>query len=291
MNLIAIIGIAVQLSIFLSVLSFGMQATLDDIMYLFHRPGQLVRALLSIFVIMFIFVALMVRLFDLNPVVKVALVALAVSPVPPLLPNKALKSGGERSFTFGLLAAVSLLSVIVVPLAFTIINSVFNRQATFSELAVIKTILTSVVLPLVIGMLIRYFAPDFAERVAGTVGKIAMIVLIAAFLPILIVLLPVLWSLIGDGTILAIIAFAIVGVTAGHYLGGPDPNDRTVLALATTSRHPAIAIALASANMGETEAKLAAAAIILYLVVSGIVVTPYLNWLTGGKAREKQEAV
>ena len=74
-------------------------------------------------------------------------------------------------------------------------------------------------------------------------------------------------------------------------MGGPDPNDRTVLALATTSRHPAIAIALASANMGETEAKLAAAAIILYLVVSGIVVTPYLNWLTGGKAREKQEAV
>jgi BASS family bile acid:Na+ symporter len=42
-----------------------------------------------------------------------------------------------------------------------------------------------------------------------------------------------------------------------------------VLALATTSRHPAIAIAIAHANFPQQ--KLAVPAIVLYLIVSGIV--------------------
>jgi len=286
MNLMLIIGIGIKLSLFLAVLSYGMQSTLDDVLYLFRRPGQLARALVSMFVVMAVFVAVLVAFFDLNPVIEIALIALAVSPVPPILPNKALKSGGSKSFTFGLLVAVSLLSVIVVPLALKFFGAVFGRQADLSEISVGITILTSVVLPLVIGMLIRHFAPDFSERFAAPLGKIAMLILILACLPILIALFPLMWSLIGNGTILAIIAFVLVGITAGHFLGGPDPDDRTVLALATTSRHPAIAIALASAGVAENETKLAVAAVFLYILVSGIVAAPYLAWLRNDTGKE-----
>ncbi|HEY0460814.1 MAG TPA: hypothetical protein VGC97_16880 [Pyrinomonadaceae bacterium] len=279
MSLLFIIGIGVKLSLFLTLLGYGLQATLDDVLYLFRRPGQLVRALLSINVIMAIFVALLIVIFDFNPVIEIALAALAISPVPPLLPNKALKSGGEKSFTYGLLAAVSLLSILTIPLILKIFEAIFEKRGEFSEMAVITTILISVIVPLVIGMVIRYFAPAFSERVAGALGKFAMILLIVTFLPILVGLLPLMWSLIGNGTLPAIVAFALVGITVGHFLGGPDPQERTVLALATSSRHPAIAITLASAGVAEKDAKLAAAAIVLYLLVSAIVATPYLAWL------------
>ncbi|HKW10792.1 MAG TPA: hypothetical protein VJO33_10450, partial [Gemmatimonadaceae bacterium] len=58
--------------------------------------------------------------------------------------------------------------------------------------------------------------------------------------------------------------------------------------LACASRHPAIALAIAMANFpGE---KLASAAILLYLLVSVVTVTPYLGWSkrqTQRRARHK----
>jgi BASS family bile acid:Na+ symporter len=49
-----------------------------------------------------------------------------------------------------------------------------------------------------------------------------------------------------------------------------------VLALSTASRHPGVALAIAHANFPDE--KLAPAAVLLYLIVSGIVSLPYLRW-------------
>jgi BASS family bile acid:Na+ symporter len=83
-------------------------------------------------------------------------------------------------------------------------------------------------------------------------------------------------SLVGNGTLLAMVLLVLVGLAAGHLLGGPDPEDRTVLALSTATRHPAIAIAIAHANFPDQ--KLAPAAVLLYVVVSVIAGMPYLKW-------------
>lgn len=90
-----------------------------------------------------------------------------------------------------------------------------------------------------------------------------------------------------NGTLAAIVAFVLVGLVAGHLLGGPAPEDRTVQALSTASRHPGVAMAIASANFPQQ--KLTPAAILLYLIVCAIVTIPYLTWrkrrhagMTGG---------
>jgi BASS family bile acid:Na+ symporter len=90
-------------------------------------------------------------------------------------------------------------------------------------------------------------------------------------------------SLIGNGTILVMIVLAVVGLAAGHLLGGPDLEDRTVLALASSVRHPGIAIAIAHANFPDQ--KLAPAAVLLYVIVSGIASRPYLSWTGRQRAR------
>ena len=59
----------------------------------------------------------------------------------------------------------------------------------------------------------------------------------------------------------------------GHLLGGPDRGDRTVLALSSSMRHPAIAIALAQANFSHEP--LAVPAILLYTIVALVVRVPY----------------
>jgi bile acid:Na+ symporter, BASS family len=282
-SILEILILGVMISVFLTVLSLGMRASLNDLVCLFRRPGLLIRALLSMFLIMPIVAILMVKSFDLDPVIKVALVVLSVSPIPPLFPKKAFKSGGEASFTFGLLAAISLLSIVAIPLVFVLFNAVFIREAKFSESWIVQTILVKILLPLVIGMVFRQFAPAWSERYGQIVERAGGILLLASFLPVLILTLPTIWSLIGVPTILAIVLFALVGAASGYFLGGPDPNERVVLAMATATRHPGIAITLAITNAAETPKKLLVAAVILYLIVSAIAVTPFLKWLSGRK--------
>jgi bile acid:Na+ symporter, BASS family len=73
------------------------------------------------------------------------------------------------------------------------------------------------------------------------------------------------------------VVFALVGLAAGHVLGGPDTPPRSVLALSTATRHPGIAIAIAAVNFPDQ--RLAPAAMLLYLLVSALVAKPYLVWL------------
>jgi BASS family bile acid:Na+ symporter len=72
----------------LTVFGFGLRASFDDVLYLFHRPGLLGRSLLAMFVIMPIVAVALLRLFDAPRNVEIVLVALAISPIPPLLPKK-----------------------------------------------------------------------------------------------------------------------------------------------------------------------------------------------------------
>jgi len=289
MTVVTVLMVLLQASLFLVVLSFGLQIRMADVLYLFRRPWQLVKSLLSIFVVMLIFAIIVNRIFNLHGVVEIALVALALSPVPPLIPNRLLKAGGGVSFSFGLLAAVSFLSIIIVPGVLRIMDAVFGLHANISEGAILKTVLTGIVIPIVIGMIIRYFVPA-SEKFAGILGKIGMIVAVLGLLPILLALLPFMWTVIGNGTIAAIIGFAVVGMISGHLLGGPEPKDRTVLAIATSARHPAIAISLASANAGETDIKLVAAVVVLYALISVIVSIPYIKWFAGDKVNAESPA-
>ena len=75
---------------------------------------------------------------------------------------------------------------------------------------------------------------------------------------------------------MALAAFVLVGLAVGHFLGGPGEDDRTVLAIATASRHPGMAIAVATASFPEQ--KLVTPAVIMYLIVCGLVSLPYVRW-------------
>src|SRR5262245_30675485 len=108
MDLKQIVMLALQVSILLTVFGFGLRATVDDLLYLVRRPGLFVRAILAVFVIMPIVAVLLARMFNF-PTVKIALVALAISPVPPILPTKETKAGGHAAFALGLMAWLSLL--------------------------------------------------------------------------------------------------------------------------------------------------------------------------------------
>jgi len=277
------LGLGLQGSIMLTVLGFGLGATIPAANYLFHRPALLLRCVLSRIVVMPLIVVAVATALDLPFAVKVALVAISISPVPPILQKKQLDAGGRIEFVTGLLVAMSALAIVLVPLWVWILDRTFARHAELYPLAVAKVMLTTVFIPLTVGLLIRRFMPK-ARRASRPVMAIAGVILA-------VVAASLIWGLwaqvrvfIGNGLILFIVAMVAVGLIVGHLLGGPIEGDRTALAMATASRHPAVALAVATSGVS-TQAKPELAIILLYLVVATVATIPYQKWRQRGPAK------
>jgi predicted Na+-dependent transporter len=260
----------------LLVLALGLRSAPGDARYLLARPALLIRSLLAMNVVMPLLVLWLVMAFDLRPPVKIALFALSISPVPPFLPGKQLKLPASQGYTYGLFATTALVAIVLVPLTMTWIGGRVSAEVHIGAAKVLSIVAMTVLIPLAVGIVVRHFAPRAAAQVAPIADKLGSVLLIVAFIPVLIVQWPAMRSLLGDGTLLAIVAFTALGLAVGHLLGGPQPQDRSVLALATASRHPAVALAIAAASFPEQ--KLVAAAVLLALIVGVLASVPYTAW-------------
>ena len=274
MSLQKLIFIVLAVSALLSLFSIALKASLQDATYLFRRPGELFRALLAMNILMPLLAVALISIFDFNPAVSIAIVALSVSPIPPPVPAKMVKAGGAESYVIGLHIAVGLLAIIFVPLATEIIGLVRNVERQMSMAPVAKVVFISVLMPIVAGVGVHKLAPVLAECLSRPIALISGIGLLVSIVVVWISAAPAMWSLIGNGTLIALVAFVLVGLTIGHFLGGP--KHRTSLAISTATRHPGIALALAAANFPEEG--LVTAAVLLYLIVNAVVSIPYLLW-------------
>ncbi len=277
MTLAQLIPVVIQVSIFLTVFGIGLGATLTDATSLFRRPSLLVRSIVSLNVVMALFAVAVARHFDLDPSVEIALVALAASPVPPLLPRKEKAGGGSDAYAVGLVVAAVLLAFLTVPAAVELIARYFGVEASIAPRQIAGVVFISAIAPLAAGILVRRFWPLLADRIAKPVSIVATVLLLLAMLPVLFRMSGAIWALVGDGMLIVLIVFAVLGLAVGHLLGGPDPDERTVLALATATRHPGIALTIASLNFPGQRTQILAV-ILCHLIIGGILSVPYNMW-------------
>ncbi|MDI9238260.1 hypothetical protein QLQ15_04960 [Lysobacter sp. LF1] len=272
----ALVMLGIQASILGAVFCFGLQATLQDALHLTRHRSLLLRSLLSMFLVMPAAALVIQGLFSLPKPTQIVLVALAISPIPPLLPKKEGKAGGLADYGLGLMVTVGLLAIVLVPLAVELLARYFDRPFHVSGMTVAKPVLVMIAMPLVLGMLVHAWKPEVAARLVKPILVASTVLLAVCALAIIVSVAPTLVALIGDGTLWAMLLFACVGLVSGHWLGGPVAEQRTVLALSTASRHPAIALAIAKGNFPDE--RHLAATVVLYLLVVTITVVPYVQW-------------
>jgi BASS family bile acid:Na+ symporter len=274
-NLQPLALLALQISVFCTVFGFGLKTRLDDVSILWRRPVLLARSFVAVFVMMPIVAVLLTRLFDFRPAVEIVLIALAISPLPPLLPQKQSQAGAETHYALGMMATFGLLAIVMVPLALEILARVSGRPLAIDPVVVARIVLTSTVLPLAAGMVARAMAPRLAAKIESPIMLAAQIWLVVAALALIVITARGIWAWVGDGTIIAMVLFLAAGFAIGIAMAGPDSDHALVLALATAYRHPAIAFSIASANFPEERF---GGAILLYLIVGAIVYLPYVLW-------------
>src|SRR5262245_4167980 len=266
---------AFQLSIIATAFRFGLKATIRDVRDVIRRPGPLGRSVLAMFVIVPVVAVALTQAFDFPHAAEVATIALAISPLAALLPGSLIKIGRQRSYPVALVATIALLSIVVVPLLAALIGRYLGRPFVVSPLRIAGVIAVTVLLPLVVGIVVRAVRPALADRVELPAALVGTALLHLATLALLVATLHATWELITNGTVIAIAVLVLVGLAAGHLLGGPDPDKSTVLALATGFRHPAVALTIAAIGLSDQHF---AAAIVLYLLLGDIFGLPYTIW-------------
>jgi BASS family bile acid:Na+ symporter len=276
MTLVEIIPLAIKVSILTLVFALGLKSQPSDLTLLARRLSQLVRSLLSINMIMPVIAAIIVRLLHLHPPVGIMIVALALAPLPPILPGKSVKAGGDAVYAISLLVTAALFAIVSIPLSVEVVGRFFGQSLHVGPLPILKLLLVTVILPLLAGLTVRRFLPTIAARVSDPLSKIGTLLLALAGLAVLLGAYQGMIAQIGDGTLWALAAFVVAGLVVGHLLGGPDPDDRTVLAISTASRHPGVALALI--HMTFPDAKAVLPVLLLYLIVNFIVGAPYIFW-------------
>ena len=121
-------------------------------------------------------------------------------------------------------------AIITVPVVLYLLSEALGFQAEVGVLRVAKTVGQTILLPVILGIVVRSFFPKAADKFGPVLGKVAEIVLYVLAIPVLLktfgLLLKVdLWSYV-------VMAIFIVGNLAiGHVLGPRDAQERTTLAM------------------------------------------------------------
>jgi BASS family bile acid:Na+ symporter len=274
MDIVKVLSIGIRVSIFLMMLATGMAGERGEVGVLFRRPALLIRSILAMQVLAPLLAIVLTSILPIERAVKIALVTLAVSPVPPFLPRRMLKAGGPRGYVVSLLGTSALVSVISIPMTLSLISDVSGVELSLPLVALVKQLVLSVLLPLLLGVLVARVMPAIGGSWAAPIGSGAALVLALCALPLIVKFLPEFRTLAGDGTLLVMAIYTAGALVVGHVLGGPDHGERTVLALATSARHPGIAILLATTNFAAE--RLAAPGVLMLVIVSAVVTIPYL---------------
>lgn len=276
MPLAELVPLALKSSVSVLVFTIGLGTAPRELAYFFRHPGQLLRSVISMNLVMPAIAVLIVITFPMHRAVQITLLALSLSPVPPILPRKLVTAGGGHAYVMALLFTAALFALITIPVGGMILDAIFPAKIRIPAGPIVPLILITVIVPTLAGIVLRLAAPKLAARIAGPLSLAATLLLIVAALLVLVKAGPAILAQIGDGTLVAIAAFVILGLAAGHLIGGPTPGDRSVLALATASRHPGIAMAIA--HLAGPAEKAVPAAILLYLVASIAITLPYVMW-------------
>lgn len=264
-----------QVSVIVTVFTFGLRTTFDDLRQLIRRPALLLRSLAAVLVIMPVMVIAAVQLLSLPRTVEIVLVALAISPVPPLLPNRQRQGRTHDSYGLGLMAILSLLSIVTVPLSVEVVQLVAGRPLGVAPGTIASIVMRMAIGPLAAGLAVRAFAPAAADRLGPIATMFARVLLLAAVVTLLVGAWRLIWDAASPVDVAALAGFVVAGLTVGHFLAGRDRGHALVLGVSSGCRHPMIALTIASANFPEQRF---APLMLVYIIVNALLGAAYIAW-------------
>ena len=182
---------------------------------------------------------------------QAALLLVATAPGSPVMLRLNEVARGDQARAVGLLVLLMSLTMVYQPLVLPILLP----GLSVSPMPIARTLVLTVLLPLVLGMLLKARWPALAGRLRPALTRLGNI---SAAVSCFILLPLVYWDAVMDvafsgGGLLVLLLYLPLAVGAGWWLGGPDADQRGLLALCCGQGSMGAAFVIAAHNFNNRE--------------------------------------
>jgi BASS family bile acid:Na+ symporter len=232
-------GTTVELLIYvfiaLAMLCIGMSATLGEMVALLRDGTRVTRVIVANIVIPPVVALALVSLVPMNDAAASVLLLLAFAPGGINAVQFSTKSPGQLAAAGELLFLLSAIGLVAAPVAAgLLLPSNATISMPFDELTF--RVAALIAAPLGIGIVIRACAPEIAEKIYRPAMLGSTFAFVASVLLSMSARQDALSGL-GTGTLLGMLAFILILMATGWFLGGPEAEHRQILATSTNLRN------------------------------------------------------
>ncbi len=260
-----------RFSVFIFLISsmseIGLGLRVQQIVSPLRNARLVVFALLANFIIAPLLALGIARLLQLDEPFALGLLLLGLSAGAPFMPKIVGTAKGDVALAVGLLVMLMAGTIVFLPVALPLL--VTGTQVNPGK--IVRLLVLLILLPLIVGLIIKARAPSLAKRLAPVLERVSGIALLATVVLIISLNLQSLLSVFGTGAIYAGILFSVLTALAGWLLGGSDPAQRTSLGLATGFRSFPAALIVSVQNFEDPDVSVM---VIVTTLIALIVLVP-----------------
>jgi BASS family bile acid:Na+ symporter len=265
-----------------SMLSVGLAYSLRDILRPLREVRAVFRALVANFVLVPLLALAIERVVPMAPPLALGLFLLAGSAGAPFLIKLTRAARHDVALSAALLLLLVPCTVVFLPLYVPMATAhpalTGLTYIPGSVLALGLPLVSTMILPLVVGLILRTAAPRWAARLVPIMGKLASVALVVVIAGNVVANFQAVVRLFQTGVIVASLLLVVGAFVIGHLLSRPDRG--MILGLGTAQRNIAAAMVVASRDFGDPDILV----MVTVTVVAGLFVLFPIAWLGSRRA-------
>jgi BASS family bile acid:Na+ symporter len=230
-----------------SMVAMGLGLTVAQILAPLRDTRLVVLSLLANFVLMPLGALALASVLRLDPPLGVGLLILGLAAGAPFLPKLAQLAKGHLAFAVGAMVLLMVVTVGYLPLVLPLLLP----GVSVDPVTIARSLFLLMLLPLALALAVRARFPVMAARSKPVLDRVSTLSLILLTLLIVVANVSNVLSIFGTRGILAGLLFIAIGFGTGWFLGGPDVENRRVLALGTAQRNIAAALVVAGQSFSD----------------------------------------
>jgi BASS family bile acid:Na+ symporter len=243
-----------------SMLAMGLGLTVGHIVAPLRDARLVLLSLLVNFLLMPLGALAIAALLRLDQPLSVGLLLLGAAAGAPFLPKLAQIAKGNLAFGVGLMVLLMVVTVVYLPLVLPLLLP----GVSVNPAQIARSLFLLMLLPLAGALAVKAYFADIAARTKPLLDRLSNLGLIVLVVLITLSNVNNVMAVFGTGGILAGLLFIAIGFAIGWLLGGPDKNNRRVLALGTAQRN--IAAALVVGSQSFTDPKVVVMVVVVAIV-------------------------
>ena len=261
--------------VFGTMITIGLGLTLSQIIEPFKKITLVISALVTNFAIVPLFAIGMTHYLPLSEGVKIGVILLSISGGAPFIPLVINLTKSRVGSSVSLMLLLMVVTIFYIPLVLPHLLP----GASVSSWAIAKSLMASMLIPLVIGLTFKARFSEIAIRIVPICAKLTNLILLILIIDLFYLYFEVVIE--SASALLIILLFFLGTMGLGFFSGGTNRDARIIFAVGTGLRNPPVAMLIANQYFSSQPM---AAIVPLLIVIIGLAILIPIAIIIGKKS-------